>query len=218
RGERYIKPSELETMAKALKLSVDRIKQEDTKKQDSELQHLIDTKMMNGRAVELAQELVQTAIGYTEKFAILNRLGAVYYYRKQYKKSRETWLEALSHAQRIAENYQEMEPLCKVTSNLISAYNALKDYAGLARLLDQMEPELYEFDPEYAGTLCLSFAITAYNVGNLELVREKLGQSLSYYRKTESSVLIGKGIHNIAYHEYLIGNHFVAKEKCVSRA
>lgn len=212
RGERYIKPSELETMAKVLKLTIERVKREDSKKRENELQHLIDTKAANGKAVNLALDLLQNAIGWTEKFAILNRLGAAYYYQKQYKKSRDTWLEALSYAQRIAARYQESEPLFKVTSNLISAYNASKNYAGLINLLDELEPELFESDPEYAGTLCLSFAIAAYNVGNLEIVRAKLEQSLSYYQKTGRSILIGKGIHNIAYHEYLIGNNFSANE------
>jgi tetratricopeptide (TPR) repeat protein len=79
-------------------------------------------------------------------------------------------------------------------------------------LLDELEPVVYESDPEYAGTLCLSFAITANHVGDLEQVKEKLEQSLFYYRKTDSEVLIGKGIHNIAYHEFLIGNFFAAKD------
>ncbi|PWK09008.1 helix-turn-helix domain-containing protein [Tumebacillus permanentifrigoris] len=214
-GKRTIKPSELAIISKHLKISIERIKQEDTYPLLLELRNLVIEKKNMIRAKDIAQSLLSNAVGYTERFEILNYLGKIHYHLKHYMDSHKAWVEALPHAERIVDVFQDMEPLKKITGNLISSFTKIKDYSGMAVFLQKVHSSfhdsVYNLEHEFMGTLCLSYAITAYNLGDKMMVQQKLEKSLEYYIYTGDTVLIGKGQHNIAYHNFLEGKFHQSK-------
>lgn len=211
-GRRRVSPYELEIIARGLNLSVERVKRENTRPCEEELVTLVRQRSNLKRAFAIVQELLPVITGCTQRFEVLNPLGIIYYVWGQYTRAKEVWLEALVHAKKMKKDYNESEPLRKITENLIIAYSKLKDYAGLVVLLDELKPDFDDSDPEFTGTLYLSQAITEQRLGDMAKVRDLLVHSLDYFRLTGNIDLIGRGEHNIAYHEYCVGNYYKSKE------
>lgn len=212
RGERPVRPSELEKIAEALGTTVARLKKEDTKKVEQELHRLIKKRTDLHRALQIAQTLVSSAIGYTEQFESRTNLGVVYYQLNRFRDALEAWSMALPYAKSLHEMYDDLLPLSKVTTNLILLYTRIKDYSALSNFLSTVDETLEHFDNEYAGTLHLSHAIAAHSVGDLETCREKIYKHLHYQQLTESARSRGIGLQNVGYVEYLLGNYMAAKE------
>jgi tetratricopeptide (TPR) repeat protein len=212
KGLRPVRPSELEKIAKGLRMSVERLKREDTKQLEEELFSLVQKRTNFKRALELALELLPNAIGITERYEILNNLGAVYYFSKRYKDAHEIWLQALSCAKQINKQYSEIDPLSKVTSNLIITFTHQKDFTGLTRFLNTVEMNFEQFDYEYAGTLSYSLAIANYHTGDTEQYLQKMYQSLDYFRMSGNRRAIGRAEHSVADAEYNLRNYSKAKE------
>ncbi|MGB8956126.1 MAG: helix-turn-helix transcriptional regulator [Tumebacillaceae bacterium] len=93
-GERYISPSELELVAAGLRMSVQRIKQEDTRKDVEELRRLLQNLEDLERALRIAEKLVSVAIGISERCTMLNYLGWANYELKNYDVAHQHWLKA----------------------------------------------------------------------------------------------------------------------------
>ncbi|ARU61965.1 hypothetical protein CBW65_13845 [Tumebacillus avium] len=210
-GERYISPSELEVIAKGLSISVNRVKQKDTVNKSNELRSLLENEKNFKRALELALELQEVAIGCSERFVILNDLGRVYYATRKYEEAHVTWTRAIGFAQTIADEYHDTEPLYKVMNNLLLSFTEIKDYVGLNATISAVKHQFERF-PTRMGTLYYSAAVVAFHAQNYDEAKVKFLDALRIFENTGKSIQIGTLEHNVGYTEYKLGNFSSAKE------
>lgn len=211
KGDRYIKPSELSLMASKLNLTSDRILQRDNEKEFLEVRSLLERKVNIQRALELAQHLFQSALGWTEKFDLLNDIGTAYHHLKDYEQAHRAWVAALPYAEKIHTAYGEYERLFRITKNLIISYTQRNDFAKLTQILAELEPSFENSNPDYAGALSYSHAMVALKMGDKELCRDKLYQQLRFNQMMNVTRAVGIAHHNVSYIEYLHGNYEVAR-------
>lgn len=211
-GKRYIKPSELALISEKIRVSVSRIKQEDTKDKAIELRFLIKSRKATGRAVEIGKSLLSIAVGWTEKFDVLNDLGSAYFFLNDYEEAHRYWSQALPYAEKIRDKFGEAERLYIITTNLVISYRMKKDYSTVSQLLKRVEQNFADFSPRHAGMLCFSQAIMASNMGDDHYANQKLVESLEHFKATLDDLLIGKGLHNLAYHKFLTKDFDSAKD------
>jgi tetratricopeptide (TPR) repeat protein len=155
---------------------------------------------------------LSSAVGWSEKFDMLNDLGSAYHFLREYEHAFNVWQQALPFAEKIKEKFGESDRLYIIITNLVISYRIKKDYSTISQLLKRVEPDFQDFNPRWAGILCFSQALMASNMGDDALARQKLMESLDHFKETLDDALIGKGIHNIAYHNYLTRDFSSAKE------
>ncbi|KEO82007.1 helix-turn-helix transcriptional regulator [Tumebacillus flagellatus] len=211
KGERYFKPSEIELVAKAIDLTVDRFKGIDVQKKTEEITLLLSKRINLKRALQLAEELAPIAVGCTEKFTVHNYLGAVHFLLKNYEKALDAYVTSLKEARKLKELHGDSSPLYKAITNLTNTYIQMKDYPNAVNLLRQIQDDLEQFEPLWAGNLTFSEAMIAHSMGNLELCREKMYNHLKYYQQVGLPLQQGIGYQNVGYIEYLLGNYQAAK-------
>jgi tetratricopeptide (TPR) repeat protein len=209
-GDRYLKPSELEKIAKGLGVSIERIKQDDTKKQREELEVLLSTMKNPKRALELSISLSQVAVGVTEKCSTFNDLGRSYFFLKMIDEAYHAWISAYTCAKHIAEKYGEPNSLYSVVTNITVLLTMTNKYIELIRFLGECENS-FEVSPIHAGKICYSHASIAYKLGDIVEAREFLNKSLQHFQLTGNERSIGKAEHTLACVEYKIGNYNESK-------
>ncbi|HEU4964471.1 MAG TPA: helix-turn-helix transcriptional regulator [Bacilli bacterium] len=212
KGQRYIKPTELERMAQQLKVTVERLKMEDIQDDLTQLTSWLKEKAFLRQAVELASKLKGQALGYTERYELLNQLGTAHYHLAQFDQAHEAWEEAFTYAEKSYQLFADPQLLYKSTFNLILSYNVRKDFSMLAQFLERIEPEFMEQDPEYAGSVSFSYALMALEIGNLEVGRQKMYRSAEFYRMTGNRRYEDMAANNLAFVEYVVGNFHKAEE------
>ena len=208
-GERYIKPSELENIAEGLHLSVERIRQDDIKKEAEELQKLLKNLANLQRALQLAESLTALALGRSEKSIALNNLGRVLFLMRDYDQAHAIWLEAYADAKRLSGLWGESEVLYDVLTNLLISFSARKEYIQLQQILAEIKPILYS-SANRAGAISYSVAMIAYKNGQFEEAREKLYESLDCYLKLDDVKSVGMAERNVAFIEYRMRNYETA--------
>ena len=78
---------DLRRLSEALKVPMERILQEDTLREETELRELLKAKTDKTRALELALLLSSKSLGMTERCIHLNYLGCAYYLLLEYEKA-----------------------------------------------------------------------------------------------------------------------------------
>jgi tetratricopeptide (TPR) repeat protein len=218
-GVRPVSPSELESIAKGLSESVERIKQTDTSKKSEELQRLLRTKYDPKRALLLAIECMELAVGITERFEAGNSLARAYFALGMYEQSHEVWLGAIDLAQKIYQKVGTSDRLYNILSNLMISYTNRKEYSHLAEIMRQIEP-VFRDQPNKLGAICYSKAKIAEQAGSKDEPKRNLYQSLSYFETTGDRNVIGRAELNVGYFEYKSKNYEVAKsllERAIER-
>lgn len=218
-GERILKPSELAKVAEGLNLTVERIKREDTKKRFIKFQMQAKHRINLPEALEVGLELLPTAIGCTERFEVLNNLGHVYFHLNKIRSAHNTWLDAVPHAEKLFDDFQESDALYMITSNLILTYTKLSDFAGLRELLDMVEERFKQVPPEsglvqhaHRAIISYSQARAAQSIGDFEVYEQKMYEQLEHFRRAGGDRRVGIALHNVAYMLHNIGNYKKAQE------
>lgn len=173
---------------------------------------LIQNKSNFPRAIQLAENLHSQALGFTERFTILNKMGIAYHHSNKHEQAHNTWLEALPYARKIKELHNDSESLLNITFNLILSHTVRGDYLKLANLLEEVEPELVNADPEYLGDIIYYRALLARDRGDLENYRSQMYRAAEIYEKTGNRRLQAKAKNNTAFAEYVVGNLHRAEE------
>ncbi|PWK13477.1 tetratricopeptide repeat protein [Tumebacillus permanentifrigoris] len=206
RDERRLSPNELQQISDILHVPIERLKQTDLEQEAFELRLLVRSKQRSPRAIDLGLKLQKLALGWTEKFDILNDLGSAYYYMDKFPQAHQAWLEALPLAEKIRDTFSETDRLYMVTNNLILTYTQKQDFSALTYLLDKVETAFTFSNPKRAGLLATSSAIIATEMGDYEKAQQKWQEAFEQFERTNDQSLIGKGYHNLAYYEFRVGN------------
>lgn len=210
-GERPISRTELAKIADGLKLSVERLKQEDTNSQSVELESLLKSLQNRKRAILLAQELVDVAVGISEKCQAYDKLGIALFNAGDLDGAHHAWREALTYAEQLEKKYQQSDMYHRVLSNQIVTLTERKEFEELSELIDQ-GMKLFQNNPEYMGALYYSKAMLHLHMGEKELQRECLYSSLECLRQTQKLIKIGRAERNVGYLEFTDGNFEKAKQ------
>ncbi|KEO85122.1 helix-turn-helix domain-containing protein [Tumebacillus flagellatus] len=209
-GERPIAPAMLTKIAEGLGMTVVRLKQLDTVKQEQELQAFLKgkarTKVMIERAESIAFELVRLAQGATERAYSLKNLGRVQFLKQKYDDAHQTWLQALELAKSVYEKFEDTTLLHPITENLMISYCIRKEFSGAEEMLQHVE--------RVAATNFKALGMIAYTRmriqemrGEIKLAREYAYRSLEYFQRTENSKQIGTAYINVAHFEFETGDY-----------
>jgi tetratricopeptide (TPR) repeat protein len=190
-GERPVTPSELERIAKGLNVTIERIKQIDTAKKNQELSHLLKTKYDPKKALVLAKECMDVAVGMTERCEAGNRLARAYFALGKYEQSHKIWLEAFELSQKIYQKYGTTDRLFNILSNLMISYTIRKEYSRLAEILQEIEP-VFQDQPNKLGAIYYSKAMIAEQLGSKDQAKLNFYQSLSHFQTTGEPNDIGR--------------------------
>ncbi|KEO84919.1 helix-turn-helix domain-containing protein [Tumebacillus flagellatus] len=209
-GQREIPPQMLEKIASGLGVSVARLKQLDTKKQTEELNKFFNskkrTKPMFRRALSIASELVQVALGAKELGYALNNLGRVQYLQALYEEAHESWLRALGCANKLKDQFEDDHLFLLVSSNLMLTYTIRKEYSNMESLLEVVETG-YADNPDKLGKAQYTRMKWQEDRGNYELARQHAYRALEFFEQTRDSKQIGISLMNVAHFEYITKNY-----------
>lgn len=242
RGKRKIYSFELERIAEALHVSVERLMQSDTSELEQELDLIFSAlqdpeqsksvaqklfwseatsdafaenqyaDLMKQRALTIAEQLTQCALGVSEKSKSFNQLGRAYYYLHRYQEAHDAWLLAYGHAKKLADKtISEKEPLFNVITNLMISYSNRKEYSELSKILNDIE-SFFISDPKRKGIINYSLAKISEQKGETEKASQYYYASLNAYRETEAPFFISKALHNTACFEFRCGNFATSKD------
>ncbi|MFD2170214.1 helix-turn-helix domain-containing protein [Tumebacillus lipolyticus] len=212
-GERRIAPSELEQIANGLGISASRLKQEDLLAKEQELIALVmgkrRTKVMLTRARSIAAEVVQLAMGKTERGLALNNLGKVQFLQEQYEEAHRTWLSAFEYAKSVEAEYGDKQLLHLVTINMMQSHTIRKEYSNFEELLEFVEAA-YAQDPNKLGITYYVRMKMEEERGNLEQAKKYAYRSLEEFERTKDGKQIGTALINVAHYEYFLRNYKTA--------
>ena len=150
-------------------------------------------------ALNKAIDFLPKAAGCTEKFQVLNNLGAIYYLMGKYRLSLSNWLEALPHAEVLMETWSESKPLLDVTSNLVLAYTQLKDFSSLGKLLGTIRTRFdKELPSKFKASISYSRSLAALNIQDFETFKEQMFQHLEHSKHTNDHRALAIAMHNVA--------------------
>ncbi|ASS76749.1 hypothetical protein CIG75_18595 [Tumebacillus algifaecis] len=209
-AERPVSPSEVEEIANGLGVSVARLKQMDTYKQQQELEAFFNsdnrTKPMYIRNTAFAEELVEMALGSTERGFSLNNLGRIYYSQGEYEKAYNVWTSAMDYAKKLNEQYKEKRLLHLVTASLMLCYTIFKEYSSCHELL-QMVETVFVDDAETLAMAQYTRMIMQEDRGNIQKAMEHAYKSLEFFKQIDSNEQIAIALLNAAHYEYIIRNY-----------
>lgn len=218
-GSRYVKPSEQETIAEVLGISLERLLQKDTdilRKKIEDIFRAAETmKIARGSVAEkdrfnrlkdLADEMVEIAIGLTERFDAKNELGKVYFEFRKFKEAHNTWVEAYD----LAKTASDTERLYKVCNNLLHSSKARKRISDVERILVEAEP-FFVGDYEKLGRIKYFQAVLNFETGDYEEALTDFEASHEFYIKTGNQVLIGLSEHNLGKAHYKLRHYSQAR-------
>jgi tetratricopeptide (TPR) repeat protein len=210
KGKRDIYNYELEKIAKDLKVPVKRILQDDIIKQRDALNLLVTgperTKDMLQQACVIANELVETAMGISERGCALQNLGRVQYVQRQYDEAHSTWLRTLEYAKKIQQEYNDKQLLKIVSANLMLTYALRKEYSNIDDFLCVVE-EMFADDHDKLGMVFFTRAQVQQDRGNLEAAKMFAYRSLEHFEQTHDDRQIGHALINVAHFEYRFENY-----------
>lgn len=209
-GERHMTPSELEKIAAGFKISLERLKQEDTKDELAELRQLLRTRSNPKRASALAMGLVAVALGSTERCLAHDLLGQAHFLNGDTNEAHQSWLQALTFAEKIEHRYGDAGPLYAVLNNLTVTLTERKEFSKLSEILNRIEP-VFETDMERMGSIMYSRAKIAFHFLEKEAEREFTYRSLEYLQQTGLKDKIGSAQVNAADYEFRAKNYAQAK-------
>lgn len=210
-GDRPISRSELAKIAEGLKLSVERLKQEDTRNLEEELTVLFRSLRDRRRAVTVATELVSVAVGCSERSHAAHRLGKAYFHIGDLEAAHESWMKALQFAERMEEKYGDSKKLYEVLMDLTVTVTEREEYERLTEMVERLKI-LFADDHERMGILHYSMARMENHRGDQNRVREHLMLSLHRLQQTTFKEKIGSAANNLGYFEYIHKNYEVAKK------
>jgi tetratricopeptide (TPR) repeat protein len=214
-GDRPITLPELEKVTRGLGISEERLRQMDTFKKEEELVALLKantrTKVMLMRAQSIAQELVEVALGATERGFAYNNLGRAQFLLQQYEDAHRSWKQAYEYGKKIQKAYNDSRLVKIVSENLMMTCARLRDYGGADEMLQLVEQTSAD-DHNALGMVAYARMVMYGDRGSLEQAREYAYLSLEHFSKTNNKKQIGHGHINVARIEYLLGNYAVSAE------
>jgi tetratricopeptide (TPR) repeat protein len=205
KGRREIYHFELEKIAKILKISEERIMQEDTKHAKTALDQLLKEMADPLPALQFAQNMYNLSIGITEKGNALNDLSRAHYTVRQYEQAHQYWKLAYEYAQKVKQAYDEHELVLKVASNMMLSYVIRKEYSNLYDMIGEVDG-IFQQHPDRAAVYYYSVAKIAENNGDVTEAKRCYYQSYECFEMTENRINIAKSKHNLAAFEYRMGN------------
>jgi tetratricopeptide (TPR) repeat protein len=237
-GNRDLYLFELRRIAESLKLTLERIMQEDIRDEAYELKELFEGLRYPERAVEIAgkytendwdleranlflqtrtfeltMKFVNVAVGATERSKALNDLGRAYFYQQKYEDAHLVWMEAYRYAKKAAERENENSRtlLFNAIENLMISYSIKRESSHLSDILIDAEP-LMKHAPERSAVIRYSLAKIAEQKKDFTTAREHYYASLDGYIANNQMNMIARAYHNTACFEYRQGNYQKARE------
>lgn len=214
-GKRPVSLALIERIADGLGVTEERLRQLDTFKKEEELVTLLKansrTKVMLMRAHTLAIELVEVALGATERGFAYNNLGRAHFLLKQYEDAHRVWKEAFRYGKEIYKEFNDPRLVEIVPANFMMASTRIKDYGGANEMLQLVE-EVSAGNYEALGIVSFTRMVMYSDRGEVEKARKYAYQSLEHFEKSGNKKQIGHGHINAARAEYLLGNYLVSAE------
>jgi hypothetical protein len=212
KGDRNIYDYERKNIAADLKLSVERITQEDTLALRDELEKQRSKEHKDWeRMLNLSRQLGEKALGVTERTCALLLIGQSHAMLVQHKQAHDCFDEAYRLSQEIQDKYGESDLLHHAASFLITSYTIQKKFTQGNQLLAQVEAVL-EQRPEKAAGLAYHRAKILESFGELEAARQMTCHLLELCRRWNSRPNIGRAFINIAHFDTMLGNYATAVE------
>ncbi|MFD2170973.1 hypothetical protein [Tumebacillus lipolyticus] len=209
-GDRPITLSLIEKIAYSLGVTEGRLRQLDTFKKEEELVSLLKTnkrtKVMLIRAHTLALELVEVALGATERGFAYNNLGRVQFLLHEHEEAHETWKKALAFAKTMGKAFDDTRLLKIVSENLILTSVSQRDYGGAEEMLQLVEKSSAD-DPNALGMVAFARMVMSSERRKLDHSKKYAYLSLEHFNNTNDKKQIGHALINVAKIEYLLGNY-----------
>ena len=214
KGERAITLPELERVVAGLRITEERLRQMDTFKKQEELEALLKanerTKVMMLRALTLANNLNEVAIGMTERCVSFANLGRAQFHLQKYDEAHESWLKASEFAEKVKEEYGDGTLLYHVFSFLLISFTTRREYSNIQHTLNVVE-NAFPNDPEKLGYVSYTRMKWHEHRGDLNKALEYANLALGYFHSTNNNSQIGKAMINVAHYQYQKGDFNEAK-------
>jgi tetratricopeptide (TPR) repeat protein len=205
-GERTILPSELEKIADGLGMTVERLRQLDTRADEQALEGWLQERKNLKQALALAQRLNEMAKGMTEICTSLNQVGRAHFLTQQYDAAHEVWLRALQYAEKIYAKHGDANLLHLVTANLMITYTLRQEYSNIDQILQTVET-VFQDDPEKLSGAHYTRMKQKESQGDIEGAKKYAYLSLTCIQQHEVSYKIGIAQVNAAHYESMTGNY-----------
>jgi tetratricopeptide (TPR) repeat protein len=212
KGEREIYTFEMDKIVRDLKVSEDRILQQDILEAYLELDKLLLSGEEAEKALKIISLLLDSAIGVTEKCMRFFQLGCVYKNLHQYENAHNAFLTAYSYALEIKKRYNETDILFKVASFLVTSHTIRKEYYSALELISICESTYYA-DPSKLGSLLYTRSEILKANGDLQEAKNVAYQCLESCIESKNIQKIGKAMINVADLEYKLKNYEVASQQ-----
>ncbi|MGZ4123494.1 MAG: helix-turn-helix domain-containing protein [Tumebacillaceae bacterium] len=213
KGEREIYTFELEKIAKDLHVSVERILQSDIVAESKELHALLNhISPEPHRSKELAEKLVQVAIGYSEHCYSKNLLAYVIAMNGDDERGIKLYQEVLPIAQLIIDKFGDDTVFWLLMVNLSTAQSLNKDYQELGvtlKLCERYQTDDLRFPVMVSANYARYFE---FWVGDLERARAKYEQAIDSANISGNHQSIGIMNYLLGTFEYRQGNYERAYE------
>ncbi|KEO81644.1 helix-turn-helix domain-containing protein [Tumebacillus flagellatus] len=211
--QRPMKPQEKRAIVQALNISIERFDMKDVEKTLLGIQAQVEFNVNLQAALSAAQKIMPLALGFTEKFVLLNNFGAIHYREKNYILAIATWSDALTLAEKIYSLFGECEPLYMAVSNLTLAYAEVNDFYNVAKLLSSIESRFNNLPARFSAAVAYSLAINAKRLGDEETYEAKMYEQYDFYQQVGGERVLAVALHNVAYMLYSIGKLMESVEK-----
>lgn len=204
---RYATHDELERIASGLEISVERLKQKDTHQKAMELDELLQSRRNTWRALQLAQELTEVAIGRSERIDTFGRLGRALSDLNRCEEAHEVFQQVYEWAVKS----DDVERVMIASNNFGRSCYKRKEFDSLRKMLDEVESRASGY-LEYVGRINHFRGMCAYADGDLMNARVYYLKSYDVYIKIGDLPLIGRMQVNLANLEFHAERYLASKK------
>lgn len=187
----------LKKFLEAFDISLERFEQTDTEKLVSDLNSMLKSGKNPKKALQLASEYAELAVGIKEKSEALGLLGKAYFELNMHQEARET----VKASYELALKGQDQELLYSAINKLLHSLFSTQDYEQCKDLLDRAE-SIFSGDVKKMGTFMHFRGVLANVVGDYAESKDCFYRAQDLYQVAGDRFLIGRIKINIARHCY----------------
>ncbi|MBL0387766.1 hypothetical protein JJB07_14085 [Tumebacillus sp. ITR2] len=214
KGKREIYTFEFDKIAIDLKMSVERILQEDIKEEVAHLSGDLKECKNSAESIQRALRLMEAAQGISEIHYALTRLGIAFRNAYQFTDSNKVFKDSHQLALKMQEHYGETDALYSNVYHLIASFTAIQDYVTASKLLDEIMP-FFEAIPSRLSAISYQKAKIEETNGNFFTAKEYAIKSYQYAEQSGNHVTVARTQLNLAHFHYVLSEYKEASELLV---
>jgi tetratricopeptide (TPR) repeat protein len=211
-GTRDIYIFELEKIARDLKVSSERILQQDVHELVDELLTRLRMRDRSDNTLVLAEKFVRLAIGISERGYALNLLGIAFFERKEFERAHEIWIDAYHLADEVRKSSGDTDLCYQVMRNLMLSYVEKKDFGNAIEMSDQVE-KIFDGQPIVLSEMLYTRAKLKESMGDFIGAAQLADKCLENCQASMNKIMIGRALINSAHYQYLLRNYASARER-----